>query len=65
MRGQETVRSAVTPKPITMEEVELAKIYYANQLTTEDRRWVKEHLELAGKKVPEVDISWLSFTNGS
>ena len=61
MYGQEIVKSAVTPKRITTEEIELAKVYYANHLTIDDKRWIKEHLELAGKKVPEVDISWISF----
>jgi len=60
----EIVKSAVTPKRITTEEIELAKTYYDERLTTEDKRWVKEHLELAGKAAPPVDISWITLTCG-
>lgn len=35
--------------------------WFQADLTEEDRDWLRKHIELAGARVPEVDISWISF----
>jgi hypothetical protein len=41
------------------DERELCRAWFAPELTDDDRAWLQAHLELAGRRPPHVDISWI------
>jgi hypothetical protein len=43
----------------------VCEAYFQPHLTEDDREWMRKHIELAGVRVPEVDISWITLTDGS
>jgi hypothetical protein len=46
-------------------EKALSAAVFQPGLTEDDRAWIRDHLELAGARIPTVDISWITLTDGS
>lgn len=40
-------------------ERELCRAWFQDGLTDDDRAWLQAHLELAGRRPPHVDTSWI------